>query len=111
MKQATSAARQQTNLMLQELGLPERWKGYEYLCSAIPYYAENEGISMPEGVYPYLCQCFGCAHPAEIEYMIRVSIAAGWNSEHRESWLHYFPYSDEIPSNSKFIAALAQRLK
>jgi len=111
MKKPTSEIQEQTEQMLQELGIPENRLGYQYLCAAIIYYAESKAKNIQKEVYPYLCQRFGCSQVTEMECAIRMAIAAGRKSGCHDAWMRSFPVLDTVPPCGVVIATLAQRLK
>ncbi len=101
----------QTRHMLRELGFSTRHTGYKALCVAIPKYAQNNTLSMTKELYPSLRKQFGYESPSAIERPIRYAISEAWEHGRANVWEQYFPGAEKAPSNSIFIATLAEYLQ
>lgn len=97
--------------MLHELQIGIHRLGYRQLFIAIPCYALDNNQSLSKELYPYVAEYYGYKDWHPVEHAIRVAIIDAW--EHRDpfTWEYYFPGSKKAPSNKRFIATLAERLK
>lgn len=100
-----------TRQVLMELGLQPKRIGYQFLCVAIPYFAERRNLSMKKELYPYIAKEFGYPDDRGIERAFRTAISDGWARGYRKAWERYFPDCTKAPSNMVFIATLAEHLK
>ena len=96
---------------LQELGIPIHRHGYKQLCIAIPYYLENSTRSITKELYPYVAKQFGCIDYRSVERSIRYAIRFAWSHRTCDAWEHLFSQSEKAPSNTLFIATIAERIK
>lgn len=96
--------------ILHSLGFSSRHTGYKALCIAIPSYAHNNQQSTTKELYPALRKQFGYVNSITIERPIRYAISEAWEHGDPESWQRYFPGATKAPSNTVFIAALAEYL-
>lgn len=101
----------QTRTMLRELGIPVHRVGYQVLCEAIPRYAMDHRQAVTKVLYPDLAKVFGFANGYVAERTIRCAVSAAWECKDAELWEQYFPRREKVPTNTVFIATLADRLK
>ena len=101
----------QTKEMLGELGLPAHRFGYIHLSLMVPYFAQDYRRSITKDVYPYAATHFGYDDWRPIERSTRDLITDCWNERDPAIWEKYFPNLKTSPSNKRFIATLAARLK
>lgn len=101
----------QIRTLLHDLGFSSRHIGYKALCIAIPNYAQDNTQRVTKELYPGLRKQFGYESPTAIERPIRYAIAEAWHNGDPRLWQQYFPQSAKAPSNSVFIAAIAEQLK
>ena len=104
----TAAVTRQTLL---ELGIPVNRVGFQYLCIAVPAYAKDSMQSLTKELYPAIGRQFGYPNGYAVERAIRNVIVEAWEHGNADAWVQYFPRCDKAPSNSLFIATLAERLK
>ena len=97
--------------MLLELGIPAKLVGYRFLCYALHSYAQNSEQKLTKELYPAIAKHFGYPGSRGVECSIRCAISHGWKGGPREVWNRYFPYHEKQPTNSDFIATMAQYLK
>lgn len=103
-----STHKEQTKVMLHELGFPSHYSGYRKLCIAIPRYAQDPEQNLAKEVYPFVTQELGCS--GDIESSIRRTIAWAWEHGNRSTWEKYFPGFTKAPQNLIFISTLAEHL-
>lgn len=104
----TAAVTRQT---LIELGIPINRVGFQYLCIAIPAYAKDSMQSLTKELYPAIGIQFGYPNGYAVERAIRNVIVEAWEHGSADTWAQCFPWCSKAPSNSLFIATLAERLK
>ncbi|MBQ7408745.1 MAG: sporulation transcription factor Spo0A [Clostridia bacterium] len=97
------------------IGIPPHIKGYGYLREGIKLVVTNPAIitSVTKQLYPSIGQKFGTS-ASKVERAIRHAIEVAWNKGRVESFNALFgvrAYSEnEKPTNSEFIAVIADRL-
>lgn len=94
-------------MILPDLGFVVHHTGYRLLCTAVPEYARNPGVSMTKELYPTLKRICPC----NAEAAIRRSIRYAWEHGRREAWKTYFPNCTACPSNLTFIAAMSEYVR
>ena len=104
-------AQEMTRQMLQELGIPANRIGYRFLCAAIPCYAQDSNQSVTKELYPAIGPAFGYSNGCAVERAIRGVILDATEHNETDVWKQYFPRCHKAPSNSLFIATLAECLK
>ena len=104
-------AQEMTRQMLQELGIPANRIGYRFLCAAIPCYAQDSNQSVTKELYPTIGKSFGYSNGCAVERAIRGVILDALEQSDADIWKQYFPRCRKVPSNSLFIATLAECLK
>lgn len=102
--------REAAKACLWELNIPVNQVGYRELYIGIPRYGENPMQSFSGELYPYIAEELGISDWRAVENGIRRVIRKAWNRRDPEVWERYFPSLTEAPSNSLFIATLAERL-
>ncbi len=98
------------------IGIPAHVKGYQYLRTAIHMTVNN--ISMLNGItkqlYPSIAKEY-CTTAISVERAIRHAIEIAWNKGNAEALENIFGYTISPdkgkPTNSQFIALLADRLR
>ena len=103
--------REDAKALLWELSIPVNQLGYRELCVAIPCFRENPIQSFSGDLYPHVAQKLGISDWRAVENGIRRAIRKGWEKRDPEVWERYFPGQKEAPSNSLFIATLAERVE
>ncbi len=101
--------------MLHEIGVPAHIKGYQYVREAIVLTVQNMEVinAVTKVLYPEVAKRFGTT-PSRVERAIRHAIEVAWDRGDLETLQKYFGYTVSIskgkPTNSEFIAMLADRL-
>ncbi len=104
-----------TNL-LHDVGIPPHMAGYQYLREAILQAVNNSKIfsSVTKVLYPEVATKFSST-PQKVERAIRNAIESAWtrgNQDSIDSMFGYtFNYSKGKPTNSEFIAMMADKLR
>lgn len=102
--------------VLLALGLNQYDAGCRYLRRAVMLAASANGENCPvtKRIYPSVAAEFGTT-PSSVERRIRCAIAEAWRSDRSATLAAYFGYTvDNMrgkPSNSEFIAMLADRIR
>lgn len=105
-----------TTNIIHDVGVPAHIKGYQYIREAILLAVENEDIinSITKTLYPTLAGKFGTT-PSRVERAIRNAIEVAWNRGQIEMHDKIFGYTVNSnkgkPTNSEFIAMIADRLR
>lgn len=102
--------------LLQEMGVPAHFKGYNYLRDAVRIVLRDEqmlGGSLTKKLYPQLAEKYGST-PGGVEAAIRNAVLAAWESGNRE-FLDKLTGGNlrkgRFPTNSMVIAKLADELR
>ena len=101
--------------MIHEIGVPAHIKGYQYVREAIMIAVEDMDVinAVTKVLYPEVARRFGTT-PSRVERAIRHAIEVAWDRGDLETLQKYFGYTVSIskgkPTNSEFIAMLADRL-
>lgn len=104
-----------TNI-IHDVGVPAHIKGYQYIREAILLAVENQDIinSITKALYPTLATKFKTT-PSRVERAIRHAIEVAWNRGQIEMHDKIFGYTVNSnkgkPTNSEFIAMIADKLK
>ncbi|WP_339062512.1 sporulation transcription factor Spo0A [Tepidibacillus marianensis] len=104
-----------TNL-IHEIGVPAHIKGYLYLREAITMVYNDIEIlgSITKVLYPKIAEKFNTT-PSRVERAIRHAIEVAWSRGNVEAIKNLFGYTVNIskakPTNSEFIAMVADRLR
>lgn len=107
--------RNEVTAMLHEIGVPAHIKGYQYVREAIVLTVQNMEIinAVTKVLYPEVAKRFGTTS-SRVERAIRHAIEVAWDRGDLETLQKYFGYTVSIskgkPTNSEFIAMLADRL-
>ncbi|WP_046226560.1 sporulation transcription factor Spo0A [Paenibacillus dauci] len=102
--------------ILNEIGVPPHIKGYQYVREAIAEVYHNIDIlgSVTKVLYPQIAEKFN-SNPARVERAIRHAIEVTWNRGDMSHMSHLFNYEINVsktkPTNSSFIAAIADKLR
>ena len=102
--------------MLHEVGVPAHIKGYLYLREAITMVYNNIDIlgSITKVLYPEVARKFGTTS-SRVERAIRHAIEIAWVRGNVEAISEIFSYTISYnkskPTNSEFIAMIADRLR
>ncbi len=102
--------------IIHEIGIPAHIKGYQYLRHAIMLVIDNMDIinSITKTLYPTVAQDFKTT-PSRVERAIRHAIEVAWDRGDTETLDSIFGYtiatSKGKPTNSEFIAMIADRLR
>ena len=102
--------------LLQEMGVPAHFKGYNYLRDAVRIVLRDEqmlGGSLTKKLYPQLAEKYGST-PGGVEAAIRNAVLAAWESGNR-AFLDKLSGGNKrkgrFPTNSMVIAKLADELR
>ncbi len=104
-----------TNI-IHEIGIPAHIKGYQYLRHAIMMVVDDLDIinSITKELYPTVAKDFNTT-PSRVERAIRHAIEVAWDRGDTEVLNSFFGYtianSKGKPTNSEFIAMIADRLR
>lgn len=104
-----------TNI-IHEIGIPAHIKGYQYLRHAIMMVIDDLDIinSITKELYPTVAKDFNTT-PSRVERAIRHAIEVAWDRGDTEVLNSFFGYtianSKGKPTNSEFIAMIADRLR
>lgn len=102
--------------IIHDVGVPAHIKGYQYIREAILLAVKNEEIinSITKSLYPTLARKFSTT-PSRVERAIRHAIEVAWNRGQIEMHDKIFGYTVNSnkgkPTNSEFIAMIADRLR
>ena len=105
-----------TTNMIHDVGVPAHIKGYQYIREAILFVIKNEEAinAITKVLYPTLAKKFNTT-PSRVERAIRHAIEVAWNRGQLEMHDKIFGYTVNSnkgkPTNSEFIAMIADRLR
>lgn len=111
-----SKARIEIIATLNRLGIAAHLKGYDFLKSALAYCLENPDISqeVTKKLYPAVAKECGSTG-SRVERAIRHSIEVMFDTVHPDEWEEELwgavPANKGKPTNSQFIAVIAERLR
>ena len=104
-----------TNIM-HTVGIPARVKGYQYIREAILLFINNTGScnKITKDIYPEIAKKFNST-PSRVERAIRHALEISWNNNKSNvsSLVFGSPivFYDKRPTNSEFIASIADKLQ
>ena len=107
--------RNEVTAMMHEIGVPAHIKGYQYVREAIVIAAEDMDVinAVTKVLYPEVAKRFSTT-PSRVERAIRHAIEVAWDRGDLDTLQSYFGYTVSLskgkPTNSEFIAMLADRL-
>ena len=102
--------------ILHQIGVPAHIKGYYYLRSSIKMVVEDQSIlsAITKRLYPDVAKENGTT-ASRVERAIRHAIEVAWDRGDLETLQKYFGYTVSNvkgkPTNSEFIAMIADRLQ
>lgn len=102
--------------IIHEVGVPAHIKGYQYLREAIILAVEDMDVinAVTKVLYPEVAKRFGTT-ASRVERAIRHAIEVAWDRGDLETLQKYFGYTVSNvkgkPTNSEFIAMIADRLQ
>lgn len=96
---------------LRKLNIPMHLSGYRCLCVAIPLFAQDISQSMCNELYPAVAKELGYMDWRAVEFAMRRTILSAWKHRDTHIWNECFPGIAKAPTNKRFIATLAQRIK
>ena len=102
--------------IMHELGVPAHIKGYQYLRYAIVLSVEDPKMmsSVTKRLYPAIAERFDTT-ASRVERAIRHAIEVAWDRGDVDVLSSYFGYTIQVsrgkPTNSEFIAMIADRLR
>ena len=102
--------------IIHEVGVPAHIKGYQYLREAIIIAVEDMDVinAVTKVLYPEVAKRFGTT-ASRVERAIRHAIEVAWDRGDLETLQKYFGYTVSNakgkPTNSEFIAMIADRLQ
>lgn len=106
----------QVTAIIHEIGVPAHIKGYQYLREAILIAVNNMEVinAVTKVLYPEVAKRYGTT-ASRVERAIRHAIEVAWDRGDIETLQKYFGYtvsnSKGKPTNSEFIAMIADRLQ
>lgn len=106
----------QVTAIIHEIGVPAHIKGYQFLRSSILIAVENMEVinAVTKVLYPAVAKEYGTT-ASRVERAIRHAIEVAWDRGDIEVLQKYFGYtvstSKGKPTNSEFIAMIADRLQ
>ncbi len=104
-----------TNI-LHQMGVPAHIKGYQYLRDAITFVIDDMGLlgAVTKELYPMIAKKYNTT-ASRVERAIRHGIELAWDRGNLELMNKYFGYTIDVergkPTNSEFIAMIADKLK
>lgn len=98
----------QLRYILQKLSFFPNHTGYKLLNAAILLYAQDTTQSITKELYPALAKQFRLYTAASIERSMRYAISEAWAHGSQRAWQQYFPQQTKAPSNTLFIATMAE---
>ena len=102
--------------IIHEVGVPAHIKGYQYVREAIIMAVQDMDVinAVTKVLYPEVAKRFHTT-PSRVERAIRHAIEVAWDRGDLETLQGYFGYtvnsSKGKPTNSEFIAMIADRLR
>ena len=102
--------------VIHEIGVPAHIKGYQYLREAIKIAVGDMEVinAITKVLYPQVAKTFATT-PSRVERAIRHAIEVAWDRGDLETLQRFFGYtvsnSKGKPTNSEFIALIADRLQ
>ena len=102
--------------VIHEIGVPAHIKGYQYLREAIKIAVNDMEVinAITKVLYPQVAKTFSTT-PSRVERAIRHAIEVAWDRGDLETLQRFFGYtvsnSKGKPTNSEFIALIADRLQ
>ena len=106
----------QVTAIIHEVGVPAHIKGYQYLREAILIAVKDMDVinAVTKVLYPEVAKRFGTPS-SRVERAIRHAIEVAWDRGDLETLQKYFGYTVSNakgkPTNSEFIAMIADRLQ
>lgn len=102
--------------IIHEIGVPAHIKGYQYLREAIKIAVDDMEVinAITKVLYPQVAKTFSTT-PSRVERAIRHAIEVAWDRGDLETLQRFFGYTVSNtkgkPTNSEFIALIADRLQ
>lgn len=102
--------------ILHQMGVPAHIKGYQYLRDAIIFVIEDINLlgAVTKELYPMIAEKYNTT-ASRVERAIRHAIELAWDRGNIDLMNKYFGYTIDVergkPTNSEFIAMIADRLK
>lgn len=102
--------------LIHQMGVPAHIKGYYYLRQAIMTAVQDPGVldAVTKQLYPQIAECF-MTTPPRVERAIRHAIEVAWSRGDIETLQYYFGSTSRRggakPTNSEFVAVLADKLR
>ncbi|MBQ1372092.1 MAG: sporulation transcription factor Spo0A [Oscillospiraceae bacterium] len=102
--------------VIHEIGVPAHIKGYQYLREAIIIAVGDMEVinAITKVLYPQVAKTF-CTTPSRVERAIRHAIEVAWDRGDLDTLQRFFGYTVSNtkgkPTNSEFIALIADRLQ
>ena len=102
--------------ILHQMGVPAHIKGYQYLRDAIVFVIEDINLlgAVTKELYPMIAEKYNTT-PSRVERAIRHGIELAWDRGNIDLMNKFFGYTIDVergkPTNSEFIAMIADKLK
>ena len=106
--QHDSIDQRQLRYMFQKFGFSPHHTGYKLLLTAIFLYLQDTNQSITKELYPELAKQSRLYSAVSIERSMRYAISEAWAHGPQRAWQQYFPQQSKAPSNSLFIATMAE---
>ncbi|MDP4182063.1 MAG: sporulation transcription factor Spo0A [Bacillota bacterium] len=106
----------QVTYMMRDIGIPPHMSGYQYIREAIVQTINNSKVfgSITKVLYPAVAQKFNTT-PQKVERAIRNAIESAWSRGNPDSidtlFGYTINYSKGKPTNSEFIAMIADKVR
>ena len=97
--------------LLCKLKIQPHKDGFRQLRLAIPLFAQDSEQSLSKEIYPAIAEQLNFVSSLTVERSIRYAIETAWKRKDLDVWAEYFPRCRKPPSNKRFIATLAERIK
>lgn len=113
---ATGSYDVEVTSILHQMGVPAHIKGYQYLRDAIVFVIEDINLlgAVTKELYPMIAEKYNTT-ASRVERAIRHGIELAWDRGNIDLMNKYFGYTIDVergkPTNSEFIAMIADKLK
>ena len=85
--------------------------GFTMLLAGVPLFLQDRSQSMTKSLYPNIALVCDRDNWQQVESTIRDAKVRAWKKRDPAVWAEYFPDADQCPSNTDFIARLADILE
>ena len=112
----SQALEREVTAVIHEVGVPAHIKGYQYVREAIVIAVQDKDVinAVTKVLYPEVARRYSTT-PSRVERAVRHAIEVAWDRGDLETLQRYFGYTVSNtkgkPTNSEFIAMIADRLQ